>query len=79
MALTESGAIVFRGIKMRFEMEKHSWMIEVIDDLAFYAVSNDLKQISTSLKEVKKTLLTAKPEPKSNVVRFETSAPFCKR
>jgi hypothetical protein len=60
-------------------MDKHNWMLEVIDDLAFYAVSNDLKHVSVGLKEVKKTLLDAKPEPKSNVVRFDAMAAACKR
>ena len=55
-------------------MEKHSWMIEVIDDLAFYAVSNGLVEISSGLKEVRKSLMDGNREPGTNVVNFDLLA-----
>lgn len=60
-------------------MGKHTWMIEVLDDLAFYAVSNDLPDVSKSIDEVRKTLIKQERDPVSNVVQFGALASCAKR
>jgi hypothetical protein len=60
-------------------MGKHTWMIEVLDDLAFYAVSNDLSDVSKSIEEVRQTLIKEEKEPVSNVLQFEALVNCAKR
>jgi hypothetical protein len=56
-------------------------MKEVLDDLAFYAVSNDLTAVSDSIEQVKRVLLQgeAPQETASNVLPFNSMVRVAKR
>lgn len=46
------GGFFFVEVKMK----KHQWMTEVVDDLTFYAVANELSDVAEDLRRLKARL-----------------------